>query len=187
MEESKLYEGLIRDDTDSIKTFYQKEYKKSIQFLLKRGIEEEDAKDIFQDSLITLLQNIKSGKFKYKLNLSTYFYAILKFRSIVFHRKKKKLSESDINSDNLIFEETADFEEESDIQELLNIGLKALSEDCRRIIADFYFHRMSLKEIAEKNGYTSDFIRVKKVRCLQKFKETIQNSKGYEEILNREV
>ncbi len=188
MNESKLYEGLIKDDHDSIKTFYHNEYKKSVQFLLKRGIKKTDAKDIFQDSLITLLRNIKSGKINNKVNLRSYFFTILKHRSIDFQRRKRKLPEDDINSYNsLRFEETADFDKKNEIQEILNSGLNNLSDDCRRIITDFYYHNLSIKEIAERNGYTTNFMRVKKIRCLQKFKEIIRNSKGYENILKREL
>ncbi len=51
---------------------------KVIYYIRQKGGTEEDAKDIFQESLIVLIKNVRAGKFAAKSSLETYLFGISK-------------------------------------------------------------------------------------------------------------
>ena len=52
--------------------------------------------------------------------------------------------------------------------------LKDFKEDCQKILTAFYFKKQSMKEIAAAMNYTNQFIRVKKVRCMDALKKKVK-------------
>ena len=71
-----------------LNAFASKEWPKVLNFLKNRfGIEEDDCKDIFQESFIILYTNIQSGKLQeLTASLSTYFTSICKNKALEFLR-----------------------------------------------------------------------------------------------------
>ena len=69
-------------------------------------------------------------------------------------------------------QEIADHDlKEVEIQKM-NKSLEELGEPCNTLIKDFYVHKMSMDDIAEKFGYTNaDNAKNQKYKCLQRLKK----------------
>ena len=58
----------------------------------------------------------------------------------------------------------------------MNNSLELLGEPCKTLIQDFYIHKKSMDEIAEKFGYTNaDNAKTQKYKCLQRLKKYFFN------------
>ena len=63
--------------------------------------------------------------------------------------------------------------EEARLQ-LIEKGLNAISEECRKVLQAYYYQKLSLSEIADNMQYTYAFAKVKKFRCLQSLRNLIE-------------
>ncbi len=144
-----------------------------LNFVLLNSGTDDDAKDVFQESMIVLYDKVKEGKFELNCKLKTFIYSVS--RRIWL----KKLSYSSRYTGKVEdFEDTIQVEddivshEEKDLQFYkMDEALNMLGEPCKTIIEDFYLKNRSMQEISEKFGYTnSDNAKNQKYKCLQRLK-----------------
>ncbi len=140
-----------------------------------------DARDIFQESLMVLVKNLRKENFELSCSVKTYVYSIMRNLWLKRLNKQKKGGLS------LIFDDPSDMEfiiiqedeltEKKEKEKQLDIVaaiLKDFKEDCRKILTAFYFKKQSMKEIAANMEYTDQFVRVKKVRCMNALKKKVK-------------
>lgn len=132
---------------------------------------EEEAVDVFQDSIIALVQNCKSGKIVHlSSSLKTYIYAI-GWKIYLNHVRQNKVKISGEAVEGLKIVENL-YLDKVELEERQQIMLKALQElgpVCQKILHLFYYEGLSLKEIAKKMNYkNADVVKSQKSRCLQK-------------------
>ncbi|MFD1315071.1 RNA polymerase sigma factor [Namhaeicola litoreus] len=142
------------------------------------GLDEEDAKDIYQESILVFRDNIYKGHLK-KLSCSvkTYLFSIGK-NKIREHLRKEKRSR-DVK--NVLIEETDEvlyvnlFEEEPSIRELqLQKVFLKLGDRCKEILKLSFLQGYSLDEITEILDYSSkNVLKSQKSRCLKQLKDLI--------------
>ncbi len=145
-----------------------------LQLVVMNNGNEDDAKDVFQESVIVLYDKVKSGNFELNSKLKTFIYSVCRRLWL------KRLSHLSRNAGNIRdYEETlpveADLErhEEKDQQfKQMESSLSRLGEPCKTIIEDFYINNKSMQEICEKFGYTNaDNAKNQKYKCLQRLKK----------------
>ena len=154
-------------------------------------IDKEATKEIFHDSLIILLNNVKKGAFHGKSKLETYLIGICKKRCLKYNEQTKKRAIK-------IHQVPSPEIRESNPEELL-ITLesdkkwaqakrriyKKLNLNCRKILRAFYQYEKSLVEIAGDMGWTkSETAKSSLYRCRVKLRELIQNDKEAQSIIN---
>lgn len=154
-----IIEGLRLNSALIINYVYQ-EFFPSIRYLIKNnaGIE-EDAEDIFQESLYIILKKIQEDDFELTCSFLTYLYSISK--NLWLQRlKRKRMMES--NQDDLVHflsspEIGIDVHVEYEIKHKVFMEqFENLSEDCKKLLL-LFLGKMSLREIAEEMGYKSEF------------------------------
>jgi RNA polymerase sigma factor (sigma-70 family) len=145
----------------------------------------EDAKDIFQDTVIAFYENVRSGKLTHlNASLKTYLFQIGKHKIINFQKKnvrKESFHERDLSNsvsgpDEIEEKGQADF-----IRTLVADHLAKQCADCREVLLMYYFEGMSMREIAEKMGFANAAVaKKKKFDCFHKLakilKETMKHS-----------
>jgi len=143
-------------------------------FIIKNQGSLEDAKDIFQDGLIVVYEQVQQGTFKEKSTLKTFLFAICK--NLWWKRLGKASTRYEV------FGEETDFQLEEELvvdhliatelsKKLANLS-KQLGADCQKILLLYYYERKSMKEIAQAMGMaTADVAKNKKNRCLNKLKK----------------
>lgn len=140
-----------------------------------------DARDVFQESLMVLVKNLRKDNFELSCGIKTYLYSIMRNLWLKRLNKKKRgglslVMDDPSDTEYIIIQEDELVEKEEKEQQLDIVAeiLKDFKEDCRKILTAFYFKKQSMKEIAAYMNYTDQFIRVKKVRCMNALKKKVQ-------------
>jgi RNA polymerase sigma factor (sigma-70 family) len=140
-----------------------------------------DARDLFQESLMVLVKNLRKENFELSCSIKTYLYSIMRnlwLKQLNRHKKGGLSLEIDEPSDmEYIIIQKDELEEKKEKETHLNLVesiLKDFKEDCKAILMAFYFKKLSMKEIAKQLNYTDQFVRVKKVRCMNALKKAVK-------------
>lgn len=170
-----------------LNVFASKEGPKVLNFLRNRfGIEEDDCKDIFQESFIILYTNIQNGKLhEMTASLSTYFMSICKNKALEFLRGSSRsvnvdsemslsLMDGEIKTEKieaLLALDEGDSALEAQKEELVQSIVKDLPSPCNELLWGFYRDNLSMKSLAEMFNYSSESsVKVTKHRCCEKFR-----------------
>lgn len=145
-----------------------------LQMVLTNNGSEEDAKDVYQESIIILYNKVKSGDFELTSKLKTYIYSVcrriwLKKLNSLGNKTAELKDEHDVLpvEDDLELHETRDLQFSKMEESMLMLG-----EPCQTIIRDFYMQNKSMQEICEKFGYTNpENAKTQKYKCLQRLKK----------------
>ncbi len=165
---------------DRVYTTYRDEFITWMRF--SYSCSENDALDVFQDSVIVLYRQIMSGKIvELKSSLKTYLFGVAK-RVWLDRNKRQKIKTNDIeNYHHLQTNEMAVTEQLNERQLVMKELLSKLREPCRSIIHLFYYRKFSLESIAQEMNYSSkDVAKAQKVRCMKGFRKVVtkQYSQG---------
>lgn len=160
---------------EAIENVYKTHRKAFISFATKYGLSEDELLDVYQDTIIAFIENIRKGHLEnLQVELKTYLFSIGKY--LIFNRLKNKKDSSILTedlSDEFIWE---DLEEENE-ERLTEIStsLKQLGEQCYRILTMFYYEEKKLDEIQKILKYESkDVLKSQKSRCLNHLKRLLK-------------
>ena len=162
-----------RKQKDSLEELYSKCYPKISRLIIRNGGSAEDALDVFQDGVLALYRNLKNGSFNNRSSLTNYLYSICKNRWYDHQRiiiKSRGFDNSKI-----------DYSQSEPLidRDKLHNCMKLLEVDCQNILIEFYYQKVSLKELAIRFNYSSvQVAKNKKARCLKYLMKKI-NAKGY--------
>ena len=138
----------------------------------------EDIEDIFQESLIVLMQKVKSGGIMISREgaLFSYLVQIGKLTACNLIRKRKDITTEDVVtiSDNLHKEcEGISVDEKQKSQdEFLDRVFDSLPSDCKTLLKHFYWGHKPMDQIASILGMrNADSAKTKKNKCMNKFKD----------------
>jgi len=137
--------------------------------------------DLFEESLLSLMGNIKDGRLVEgeNTNLSGYLYRICWRKALRWETCARRCrgegvprgggGKDEPETDADVF---VDPEEYELALELLERVLASLSEQCRSIFRRFYWDRLPMSEIAAIHGLKNqNSAKTTKNRCMEKFKE----------------
>ena len=170
MKDAEIVSELKRGNTTVLKHCYKKSLGQVERMVLQHGGTEEDAKDLFHDSLIVLNNNCKSEEFKLTSSLSTYLFAVCKY-SWLNQKSKQKRKEDAIKS---LYEDTWElaYKSSNGLVDNMMDALSKLGDNCREILLDYYYGKCSYEEIAMNLSYSNgQVVRQQKYRCIKKLKE----------------
>ncbi|MGE5383798.1 MAG: RNA polymerase sigma factor [Omnitrophica WOR_2 bacterium] len=184
--DSAIIEGLKLNSDFIIKHVYR-EFFPTIKFLIKKNTgNEEDAEDIFQESLLVILKNVQKDEFCLTCSFLTYLYSIS--RNLWMQRLKVKRKGMD-NID--ILEKFINIPESSGIESAESEQLRykiyrehfsAMEKDCQRILL-LSLQKFSSKDIADTMGYSSEnYAKTKKYNCKERLKKSIMEDPRMEEV-----
>jgi len=135
----------------------------------------EDAKDIFQDGLVIMLEKIDNDRFVLTCKFKTFLYSVCEnlWKSVLEKRKAAANyfnRRVDSSSDH-------DFSEAYDNQfyeNMFNEVYESLDPICQKVLK-LYWQEYSQMEIAEQLGYTYGYVRKKKCECQAALLKKISN------------
>jgi RNA polymerase sigma factor (sigma-70 family) len=172
--DSEIVLGILNNSDAVIKRLYTAYFPMVLQLIINNNGTADDAKDIYQESIIVLYNKVKSGKFELNSKLKTFIYSVCR-RLWLKRLKHMSRFTGDIHDFNeyLPVEDDLTVHTERDIQfNKMEGALKLLGEPCKTIIESFYIHNRSMQDICEDFGYTSaDNAKTQKYKCLQRLKK----------------
>jgi len=172
--DSEVILGILNGSKDILEIVYKAYFPMILQLVVMNNGNEDDAKDVFQESVLVLYDKVKSGNFELNAKLKTFIYSVCRRLWL------KRLSQLSRNAGNvkdfediLPVEHDLERHEEKDKQfKQMEKALVHLGEPCKTIIEDFYINNKSMQDICEKFGYTNaDNAKNQKYKCLQRLKK----------------
>ena len=167
--EQALLNGLAKNDAKAIETIYRNNFNMVQSFVLNNNGTYDDARDIFQEAMIVLYENVKSDSFVLTCQIKTYVYSVCR-RLWLKRLQYLNRFASQIES----LEETVPVEEDIEQQEKQNAdfaimerALASLGEPCKSLLEAFYLEKKDMTHIALAFGYTNaDNAKNQKYKCL---------------------
>ena len=178
LNEPGFIESLKQGTSASFRALYEEVWPQVVGYVLRNSGGEEEAQDIFQESMIVLVRYLKKPDFELKVQINTLLMAIAKNLWLKQLKKNKKQLplNTELDQPDEVDEELHWQEEDLDRKCLLVKGLlQMISEDCQKLLTEYYFDKKQLKQIGEEMGYSDGFVRVKKVRCITELRKKLLN------------
>jgi RNA polymerase sigma factor (sigma-70 family) len=173
-DEKTLLKGLAQNDRKSVETIYKQYYNMVQSLIINNNGSSDDARDIFQETVIVLYEKARSGSFELNCQLKTYVYSVSRRLWLKRLQQQQKYF-PDVNG----LEETVPVEDEieghsqrnSEFQ-MMEKALLHLGEPCRSLIEAFYLQKKSMTDIAGHFGYTNaDNAKNQKYKCLMRLRK----------------
>lgn len=172
--DSEIVLGILNDSKETLSRLYTSYFPMVLQLVLKNNGNEDDAKDVFQESVIVLYNKVKGGNFELNSKLKTFLYSVCRRLWLKrLNEQSKTIRNIQDFSEIIAVEDDLEKHEEKDRQfEMMELALNQLGEPCKTIIEDYYIQNRSMQEICEKFGYTNaDNAKTQKYKCLQRLKK----------------
>ena len=150
----------------------------------KQGLLQEQAFDVYADTVLSAIEKIRNGSFEGRSSLKTWIYQIFHNKCVDLIRKNttNKYSVHRTQSMDDLISQLSDpaksviqrLSEKTD-WELLREKLLAVGDNCRQMLMQ-WADGFSDKEIAQSMGYkTADVVKTSRLRCLEKLRQLYNN------------
>jgi len=177
LSDQKLIELIRQGDNSRALDKLYKGFPQIRKLVLSKGGNEDDAKDVFQESLIIFFQKAKKPDFELTAAISTYLYSVSWY---VWKDKLKKLNKN-VSFDDIV---NLDRDDESDIEyhlekerkfEFVDEALTRLGEKCLKILKMFYYDKRNMDEIADVMSLSSAKVaKNQKYKCIERARKMAQ-------------
>ncbi|MEX6687549.1 sigma-70 family RNA polymerase sigma factor [Danxiaibacter flavus] len=172
--EQLLLRGLANNDTKAIDTIYKDNFNMVQALILNNNGTYDDARDIFQEAVITLYEKAKSDSFVLTCQIKTYIYSVCRR---LWLKRLQQMGRYTGQVESL--EETVPVEEDLEFHEKRNAdfaimerALNSLGEPCKGLLEAYYLQKKGMTEIAQDFGYTNaDNAKNQKYKCLMRLKK----------------
>ncbi len=186
--DQKYIDALLNNDNQLIKEIYQKYSKEVLNFVKKNNGNEQDADDLFQESLMAIIRRARKGDFVLTVPFGGYFYYIYKAKWL----DKLRI----MGKEQVIKEETGRCNDDSqtiaigttlneDRLALYKKHFEQLTESCRQLLR-LTFEKLPRKQIMERLDYASENTVNQRVhRCRGNLQKLIKQDKNYDRLRGR--
>ncbi len=167
-----LVDKIREGDGEALRYLYKKYYPVVLRLITQNSGDEQDAEDIYQESLMVLYEKAKDPHFKLSSSLKTYIYSISRNKWLYKLRQEGtgSVSFEEVEDYIEVADESQSYDNETiDYDELVGEALKRMDETCRKLLEYFYYHKLSLDIVAQKLGYNNaNTAKAKKNKCMNR-------------------
>jgi RNA polymerase sigma factor (sigma-70 family) len=172
--EQLLLKGLVANDTKAVETIYKENFAMIQSFIINNNGSYDDARDIFQEAMITLYEKAKSESFVLTCLIKTYLYSVCRR---LWLKRLQQMGRYVMHAEGL--EETVMVDEDLDVHEkrnadfaMMDRALGSLGEPCKSLLEAYYLQKKGMLEIAAEFGYTNaDNAKNQKYKCLMRLRK----------------
>jgi RNA polymerase sigma factor (sigma-70 family) len=172
--EKALLQGLAQSDKKAIETIYKENFNMIQSLILNNSGSGDDAKDIFQETMIVLYEKVRSGTFELNCLIKTYVYSVSRR---LWLKRLQQMNRYAPSLDGLhetvpVEEEIEEHERVNTEFEMMNKAIGSLGEPCKSLLEAYYLEKKNMQEIALSFGYTNaDNAKNQKYKCLMRLKK----------------
>lgn len=182
--EIMLLKGFANNEMGATELLYKNYYGVIKSLIINNSGNEDDAKDVFQESLIVLYEKLKQGHFELNCKIGTYLYSVARRlwlkrlqQQKIFHLQVEVAENQIVVDDDLALHSEKDQEFKA-----MTSAIHSLGEPCKGLIEAYYLQKKNMQEIAEMFGYTNtDNAKNQKYKCLMRLKKIFFNTYKKEE------
>ena len=173
--DEQLLNGIRNKDRGAITELFTEYFKPCAKTVLKDGGTIDDAREVFQEVLFSLMTRIDSPDFTIKSNLSGYLYQSCFYQWVATKRKQRKYIPTEdkvlvtIPDDGEAI--IAEKQEKEALYEAMEGCMRTLNLECQQGLNLFFYEKKRDKEIAGIMGYTTAYVKQHRSRCMKKLKK----------------
>jgi RNA polymerase sigma factor (sigma-70 family) len=182
IDDQQLLDGILNANTQAIKKIYDLALPSVISWVKENNGSEADGRDVFQEALIALFRKVEKGDFTLTCTLKSFLRIMC--RNLWLSRLRNKQNQMS-PLDNV---EKVDLDEDlesrlgqSEKEQLFFKHFDQLGDNCRKIM-QWFFDKISLKEIAARLDTSENYVKKRKFICKEKLIKAIQSDPHFEEL-----
>jgi len=171
--EQALLKALANKDSKAAETIYKDNFNMVLSLILNNSGSYDEARDIFQEAMITLYQKAKSESFVLTSQLKTYIYSVCRRLWLKRLQQMGKTTSGVENYEAIPVEDDIEIHERRSAElGIMDRALNSLGEPCKSLLEAFYIEKKSMDQIAVSFGYTNaDNAKNQKYKCLMRLKK----------------
>jgi RNA polymerase sigma factor (sigma-70 family) len=178
--DKSIIEGIRLQDEKVLNYLYDHYYQTVKSHVLKNSGSDDDASDLFQDTIIALYQQITENSFDLTSDLKGYFFGIARNLWNEQLRKKKRITELNID---VVEEDDSDEYFDQALEKILSRSFQKLKPDSQTILT-LFSEGLSYEEIATRMDLKNEtYARRKKYLSKEELLEIIKRDPDYHEYL----
>jgi len=181
----------IKEDKDlnkPISFIYQHHSGKLSSFLINYGASEQQAQDVFQETVVAFIDIVKKDRYRPDAKIGTFLTAVAKniwFNEIKKNERSAFREKQFEKGRGEIEEDVSQQIQEREMKQQMRSLLKQMDEPCQKILLLFYYEELSIKEIVHHLPYENEqVVRNKKSKCLQHLTGLVKNHPLMEALAN---
>ena len=173
LNENSLLQGLARNDKKDIETIYKENYNMVQALVINNNGTAEDAKDIFQESMIVLYEKVQTGTFELNCLIKTFIYSVSRRLWLKKLMQQNRFTLSEAHEEVIaVDDETEEHEKRNTEFSMMEKAMGSLGEPCKSLLQAFYLQKKSMQDIASNFGYTNaENAKNQKYKCLMRLKK----------------
>lgn len=163
----------LKDREAFFEELYESAFPRVARLVKRRGGDLQEARDIFQEAVICFYEKSISGNLDIRTSPAVYVTGIA--RHLWLHRCRETQRKVPLERLPLSDITVNPVEEKAGPGRQLLTYLESAGRRCMDLLQAFYYHRLSMREIAEEFGYKGErSATVQKYKCLEKVRETVR-------------
>jgi RNA polymerase sigma factor (sigma-70 family) len=184
----QIVDGIRKKDNKILTLIYKELFPVVRYYVMSNGGNQDDAKDVFQETIIIIFKQIDQNSFEIKTGFEAYLYGVSRLVWLKILRNK---ATHDRNILQLEEPENSYLPSENMVEDELEMRLfrkhiLRLGEDCQKVLR-MIAEGIPYEEIAFKLGYKSEkIVRNKKYKCKEYLIKMIKEDPDYKNIKNSE-
>jgi RNA polymerase sigma factor (sigma-70 family) len=178
--QADIAEQLKQEDINGpVQFLYQNYYEGVAAMIYSKGGNEEDVADIFQETVLTLVDKVKSNQFRGESSIKTFMIAVAKNLWLHELRTRGRRNKRELN-----YMVGADTEEQMPDRRFNRANtdtmkqiFEGVGEVCTQILTGYYYDNLSMRELLKKFNYENEqVLRNRKSKCMKKLKELLSTN-----------
>jgi len=186
--DQKYIDALLKEDVAAITTIYEKWGAECKRFVLSNNGNTQDADDLFQESLLTVLRKAKFKNFELTVPFGGYLYFIYRNKWIDTLRKQKnyllRIQEIERYTDKYTSKEMANETELTNKKmQLFYACFQQLGEACKTLIGGRLKKKTSKEIMKQLNLPSSNAVDFRMHKCRKQLKKIIEQHPDFKELI----
>jgi len=183
-----IIEGLRAKDNSVISYVYSTYFSKVKKMVMNNSGFSEDAEDLFQDSLLIIIDNIRSSRFKMTSSFGTYLTSVCwhLWLQRLNRQKRDRRSKMDNKEETVEFEPFSTSLYQSELLRLIQFHFNRLDKKSQQLLT-LYMNGTPHKVTAQIMGYNSaEYAKIRKYHCKEQLRVLVENDPTFKR-LRREM
>jgi RNA polymerase sigma factor (sigma-70 family) len=174
-----LLQQLKHDDHASFQRLYTLYFPTIQGYICKNSGYHEDAEDVFQETIVVMLEKTKQPDFELTSSLRTYLFAIA--RNIWLKRLRENKRRKTIDLPLNILEKELILDDEHPVDgaaEKVEKWLEKITKNCQYILRAIFFYQEPMEDLMKKMGWKNKHSAAnQKYKCLEQVKKEELNDR----------
>ena len=184
--DQEIVKSLRKQQSFAVQYLYDRYLPMIRLMVFQKGGTLEDAKDVFQDALIIVLQALDQKDFKLSCKLKTFFYSVAEKHWLCVVAKRI-VAEKYLHTkmDDSVDEDFTEIYDNELYKKIFYEVFETLDPVCKKLLLK-YWEEQSPIDIAKDLGYSYGYVRKKKCECQAELINRIRNHPEFKAIKGRE-